>query len=89
MKTMEHPDEFFQTVEVAHYDVFGYFFQILSRISIFFFLSYGTLPWEIKENEPIRGPLPQLIYGTFFRIMKHLKLDYPCVIVKFRVLTFF
>ena len=66
----------------------GNFFQNFVQ-NIIFFLSYGTLPWEIKENEPIRGPLPQLIYGTFFRIMKHLKLDYPCVIVKLLVLTFF
>ncbi len=24
MKTYEHPDEIFQTLEIAHYDVFGF-----------------------------------------------------------------
>lgn len=43
--------------------------------------SYGFLPWEFEEEDPIRGPLPQIIYGLFYRLMKLLNLDSPFIIV--------
>jgi phosphatidylinositol glycan class B len=57
--TFFQPDEFFQSLEVAHHAVFG----------------YGYLTWEWTTEHPVRSPLYLSLYAGVYWILKALHLD--------------
>ena len=58
-KSYHHPDETYQSVEVAHHLVFG----------------RGYLTWEWTTKNPIRSYLHPLIFAGLFAMLKTLNLD--------------
>ncbi|EGR31251.1 plasmid maintenance protein, putative, partial [Ichthyophthirius multifiliis] len=65
LNTYYVPDEYWQSLEVAHKEVFG----------------YGYLSWEWKVQDPIRTPLHMLIFAFLYKFLKITGLDYPLLIV--------
>jgi phosphatidylinositol glycan class B len=62
--TWEHADEYYQSQEIAHSDIFG----------------YGIRTWEWTSNEPLRGPLYVICFYPLFIIAKLLQIDSPNLI---------
>ena len=58
-RTFFQPDEFFQSLEVAHKAVFG----------------YGHLTWEWRVEAPIRSILFPSLYMPAYWLAKVLRLD--------------
>ncbi|KAL4471760.1 hypothetical protein ABPG74_008653 [Tetrahymena malaccensis] len=54
-------DEYWQSAEVAHRNVFG----------------YGNLTWEWQIEKPIRSPVIMLMVQILYSLLKVLKLDTP------------
>ena len=52
--TFFQPDEFFQSLEVAHHAVFG----------------YGHLTWEWASNPPIRSPFFPALFIPIYWVLK-------------------
>ena len=66
-----HPDETYQSVEIAHHLVFG----------------KGYLTWEWTTNNPIRSYLHPLIFAALFYVLKISRLDsIECIILLPRML---
>ncbi|GET04188.1 GPI mannosyltransferase 3 [Rhizophagus clarus] len=82
-KTYFNPDEYWQSVEVAHYIVFGYpklllfnflaFIKTLSYYFLIIFFTYGYLTWEWKEK--IRSIAHPLLFATLYKSLAILGLD--------------
>jgi phosphatidylinositol glycan class B len=67
-RTFFQPDEYWQTLEVAHQLVFG----------------YGYLTWEWRlEPGPIRSPLVPLFYSLPYWLLDSLRLDHTEALVYF------
>lgn len=58
-RTFFQPDEFYQSLEVAHHIVFG----------------YGHLTWEWMKSPPIRSILFPSLYIPLYAGLKATKLD--------------
>lgn len=58
-RTFFQPDEYFQSLEVAHHVVFG----------------YGHLTWEWRANPPIRSIVYPLVYVPVYWVLKVTGLD--------------
>lgn len=57
--TFFQPDEFYQSLEVAHHVVFG----------------YGYVTWEWASERPVRSPVYPALYAIVYQLIKSLKLD--------------
>ena len=64
-QTFFQPDEYFQSLEVAHQLVFG----------------YGHLTWEWLSNKPIRSILYPGLNVPIYYTLKWLKLDHTKLLV--------
>lgn len=63
--TFFQPDEFFQSLEVAHHAVFG----------------YGHVTWEWVSKAPIRSPIYPALYIPEYALLKLLWLDETSLLV--------
>lgn len=63
--TFFQPDEFFQSLEVAHRAVFG----------------YGHLTWEWTSPAPIRSPIYPTLYMPVYVFLKLLGMDHTRLLV--------
>lgn len=63
--TFFDPDEYWQSMEVAHSVVFG----------------YGYKTWEWRENIALRSYIHPLIFIIYYKIIKALHLDYVFAVV--------
>lgn len=63
--TFFQPDEFFQSLEVAHHAVFG----------------YGQLTWEWRAGSPIRSIIYPGWNIPVYWLLKTLKLDHTAALV--------
>jgi phosphatidylinositol glycan class B len=61
VQTYFNPDEYWQSLEVAHRTVFG----------------YGFLTWEWKEPHRIRGFLHPAIFAVLYKLLQMLGWDTP------------
>ena len=66
-RTFFQPDEYFQSLEVAHHAVFG----------------YGYLTWEWVAEPPIRSPFFPALYVPIYFATKLFGLDDTAVLVRF------
>jgi phosphatidylinositol glycan class B len=64
--TFFQPDEYFQSLEVAHHAVFG----------------YGYLTWEWTTERPVRSPLYPAIYAVVYQAVRMLGLDDTNILVR-------
>lgn len=71
MRSYFAPDEYWQSVEIAHKMVFGY--------------GYETWEWTIPT--PIRSTLHPLIYAIPYKLLQFLSLDTPFMIVYYSITT--
>jgi GPI mannosyltransferase 3 len=71
-QTFFQPDEYFQSLEVAHRLVFG----------------YGYLTWEWMSQAPIRSIAYPLIYAPTYWILKFIKLDDTILLVGTYIMIF-
>jgi hypothetical protein len=62
---MYHPDEFWQSTEVAYSDVY----------------KIGERPWEWEPDFPLRTPLYAGIFRSYYEIIKYFLLDNPDAVV--------
>lgn len=65
VRTYFFADEYFQSIEVAHYWVFG----------------YGHLTWEWEPCIALRSVLHPFFFAILFYILKILHLDYPILVL--------
>jgi phosphatidylinositol glycan class B len=63
--TFFQPDEYYQSLEVAHHAVFG----------------YGYLTWEWTTQHPVRSPVYPAVYAIVYQVVKALGLDDTRVLV--------
>ncbi|SCP05357.1 GPI mannosyltransferase 3, putative [Plasmodium ovale] len=65
VRTSFFPDEYAQSVEIAHYWVFG----------------YGHMPWEWEPCVSLRSVIHPFMYAILYYILKITKLDSPFCVV--------
>ena len=65
-RTFFQPDEFYQSLEVAHFAVFG----------------YGHLTWEWKAEPPIRSFFYPSIYASAYWLLKTFEIDSDILVVR-------
>ena len=66
VQTFFQPDEFFQSLEVAHALVFG----------------YGWKTWEWRDSAAIRSPLHALLFVPGYALVKSLGLEESYALVR-------
>ncbi|KAG0149875.1 hypothetical protein CROQUDRAFT_653175 [Cronartium quercuum f. sp. fusiforme G11] len=71
-RTFFQPDEFYQSIEIAHQQVFG----------------YGFVSWEWRNaidrsTGGIRSPLYPFLFVPAFALLKHLTLDHTSLLILF------
>lgn len=70
-QTMSHPDEYFQSLEVAHRLVFG----------------YGWQTWEWMPDVALRSPLHALLFVPGYWIVKILGLEQTSALVSTSIIA--
>jgi len=68
VQTYAHPDEFWQSLEVAHNQAFN----------------YGYLTWEWAYIDPIRSPIFPGFFAIFYIFLKKTGLDNSWLVVTLR-----
>jgi GPI mannosyltransferase 3 len=68
--TFFQPDEYFQSLEVAHHAVFG----------------YGYLTWEWTTSRPLRSPLFPTAYAVVYQLLRVMRLDDTRLLVRQRIM---
>jgi phosphatidylinositol glycan class B len=66
VQTFFQPDEYWQSLEIAHRIVFG----------------YGYETWEWRSSSPVRSPLHALLFVPPYWILRVLRLDDTYLLVK-------
>ncbi|KAL4510018.1 hypothetical protein ABPG72_010211 [Tetrahymena utriculariae] len=64
LRTYYAADEYWQSTEIAHKDVFG----------------YGYQSWEWTREAPLRSPLYVFIFSSMYSILKYTHLDFPILV---------
>jgi len=64
VRTSFNPDEYWQSLEVAHRSVFG----------------QGYLTWEWREEASLRGALHPYIFAAFYKVLATLGIDTPYLV---------
>jgi hypothetical protein len=65
--TFFQPDEFYQSLEIAHHAVFG----------------YGYVTWEWAIERPVRSPVYPALYMAVYQLIKLLRLDDTRLLVRY------
>ena len=73
---MYHPDEFWQSTEIAYSDVYKYKNYIYEN-------RVGERPWEWDQDNALRNPVYTMVFRFYYEIIKFLKIDCPDLVVKF------
>jgi len=64
--TFFDPDEYWQSLEIAHKSVFG----------------YGGVTWEWSPNTALRSFLHPGLFALLYKVLQLTSLDYPIVVVR-------
>ena len=73
---MYHPDEFWQSTEIAYSDVYKYKNNIYSN-------RVGERTWEQDKENALRIPVYTMVFRFYYELIKFFQIDTPYLGVKF------